>query len=110
MPNIEEVVLRNGAKEVKPLVVALMMAARSLIEDNPIAFYELICLCRNTNHELWGNAAEVLRTRNLIDDRGKVHDSCRNILPSAVIGDGLDMRIRSPLAETPSVSATAPRE
>ncbi|MBD3330043.1 hypothetical protein GF354_00765 [Candidatus Peregrinibacteria bacterium] len=92
--------LKNGSEEFKPLVQMTMASLSKLAETNPIAFYELVMKCREQGHELFGNTGEVLQSLALIqDERGTVHDSIRNVVLSAVEGDGLDMTLRSPFAE-----------
>ncbi len=92
--------LKNGSEEFKPLVQVTMASLSKLAETNPIAFYELVMKCRDQGHELFGNAGEVLKSLALIEDaRGSVHDSIRNVVLSAVEGDGFDMTLGSPFVE-----------
>lgn len=98
MTEITTVALRNGTQEAKPLVAVLAMVLPDLMKENPIAFVELVALCRDPSHQLFGNTGEVLRARQLIDTEGKVHDSCRNIILSSVEDDSLDMMLVSPIA------------
>ena len=91
--------LRNGAEEFKPLVAVTMMSLKSVMESNPIAFYELACLARDRDHKLFGNTGEVLQARALVSAEGTMHDSIRNIVLSAVEGDMLEMTLRSPIED-----------
>jgi hypothetical protein len=97
----QTVMLRNGIEEPEVLVKVTMMSMHDLMETNPIAVYELVSLCRDRSHPLFGNTGEVLKARALIIDSRTVHDSIRNIVVSAAEGDGLDMSLRSPVKETP---------
>ena len=94
---METVRLKNKTEEVEGLVAITMMTLGRLIEESPIVFYELVMKCRDRGHVFWGDAAKVLRDYNLIEYDGDVHQSLRNIVTSAVVGDGLDMRLVSPL-------------
>lgn len=91
--------LKNGTEEGRIVVTATMMSLRGLLEDvetgGPIAFYELVMLARDRNHKLFGNTERTLRDRALFP----LHGSIRNIILSAVEGDGLDMTLGSPIAE-----------
>gem|GEM_PF-4132711 len=53
MSSIETVILNNGAKEAKSLVDITHLSLKTLITDNPIAFYELVMKCRDNNHALF---------------------------------------------------------
>lgn len=91
--------LKNGTEEAAPLVKVTMMSAEHLVESNPIAFVELVALCRDRDHELFGNTAVELQRLALVGPDGSVHDSIRNVVLSAAEGEGLEMRFVSPLAE-----------
>lgn len=95
---METVTLKNGAEEALPLVTVTMLSIRSLMQKDPIAFYELVMKCRDRQHQFYGNTGEVLQSLSLLDNRGCVQGSIRNIVLSAVEGDGLEMSIRSPVA------------
>ncbi len=96
---VSPVRLRNGNEEAKAAVTVVMMSLRALIDTNPIAFYELVMLSRDPEHIPFGNSGEILSRFALINN-GKVHDTIRNIVVSAVEGDGFDMVLRSPVAPT----------
>jgi len=96
---VTTVTLKNGAEEAKALVETVYMCLSNLIEDHPIAFYELVMKCRDGNHELFGNTSTVLSQFAMIQHDGSVHGSIRNIVLSAVQGSGLDMTLSSPVAE-----------
>lgn len=70
-----------------------MLSLQSLIEDEPIAFYELVMLCRNPSHEPFGNTGQKLVDRMLVEQDGQPHSSIRNIVLSATVGEGLDMKL-----------------
>ena len=91
--------LKNGSEEAASLVKVTMMSVEHLLESKPIAFAELVSLCRDRHHELFGNTAVELQRFGLVEPGGSVHNSIRNIILSAVEGEDLEMRFISPLAE-----------
>lgn len=94
--------LKNGTDEVKPLVAIVMHSLHRLFDTGKgMVVYELASLCRNPDHKPFGSTGEELKSLELVSEaNGKwyVHGSIRNIVLSAVQGEGLDMGIRSPLA------------
>lgn len=96
MSELKAVVLKNGAEEVEPLVAVVMMSLRTLLRENPIAFFELVQLCKDRNHKPFGTTGTILEQTSLIQN-GVLHDSVRNIVLSAVEGEGLEMRLTSPV-------------
>ena len=96
--NMETVTLKNGTEEVTVLVALTMKRLKELFSEYPAAFYELTMKCRDNQHTLWGNAAEILKDYQLIEPNGSIHGSTRNIVLSAVEGDKMqEMYLRSPL-------------
>ncbi len=94
---METVVLRNGAEEVRVAVKSTMDNIKDLLNTNPAAFYELVQLCRDRSHKLFGNTEKVLIDLSLVQPGGSVHSSVRNVVLSAIEGDGFNMKIRSPV-------------
>src|SRR3989338_5617614 len=92
MSQIKLVKLKNGSEEAEPLVRVTMMSLQHLMGENPIAFYELVELCKNRNHKMFGNTNEILERLSMVSN-GFVHGSIRNIVLSAVKGEGLDMQL-----------------
>ncbi len=103
MSEIKVATLKNGAQEAQSLVEVIMLSLQHLIQDNPIVFYELVMKCRDRSHQFWGDTGKSLKELNLVgpgaDDA--IHESICNIVLSATEGDGLDMKLVSPIA-TPS--------
>lgn len=90
--------LRNGAEEAEPLVKVTMLSLQRLFQEKPIVAYELRELCKNPQHQLFGNAGNDLKALNLVQEDGRIHDSIRNIVLSAFEGEGLGMTMISPVA------------
>lgn len=95
------ITLKNGSQEADVLVAGIMLSLKSLMKENPIALYELVMKCRNPNHQMFGNTKDVCEELALVE-RNSVHDSIRNVVLSAVEGDGLSMKLGSPVAAAPS--------
>ena len=104
----EPVKLKNGSEELDVLVSATMLSLRTLMQENPIAAFELVELCRDPAHKLFGNTRSDLEALSLVgrtadpDGPPIVHDSIRHIVLSAAEGEGLELTFGNPLAETPA--------
>ncbi|OHU47354.1 hypothetical protein BKG82_27270 [Mycobacteroides chelonae] len=68
------------------------LGLRDLLRDNPIAFYELVMLARNPDHELFGNTEEHLTA--FLDGPGNIQTTCKRIILAATYGEGLDLSLR----------------
>ena len=96
---METVILRNGAEEAKPLVVVMMLCLERLMDERPLALYDLVMRCRDRNYQFFGDNEDYLKNLKLVEQDGSIHDSTRNVILSAADGDGLDMVLRSPLSK-----------
>lgn len=94
---IEAVWLKNGTEEVKALVILTTGILQDLMQENPIVLYELTMICRDLKHVLFGDTSKELQKLSLLQSDGRVHDSVRNIVLSAVVDDGLDMHLVNPI-------------
>lgn len=96
----ETFTLRNGSQEVKPLVLGVYRALSGLLAGNPISFHGIVALCRDPQHKPWGNTGDDLKALGLADEQDgewHVHGAIRNIVLSAVEGEGLDMTLVNPV-------------
>ncbi len=110
---METVTLKNGAEEALPLVNVTMFGLRNLMTEKPIVLYELAQLCRNPKHQPWGQTGEDLLALSLVgkaNDGWQVHDSIRNIVLSAVEGDGLELTLGNPIAAPPELTEPEARK
>jgi len=94
--------LKNGTEEFKPLVCGTMLTLHSLLKEQPVAFYELVMKCRDIGHSFFGNAGEHLRSAGLVDENGEIHDSTKNIVLSAIQGEGFGLYLVNPVREASS--------
>lgn len=96
---MELAILRNGSEVPKPAVITCLIALRNLMANNPIAFFELVEKARNPHHRLFGNSGEVLRSLALIERDGDLHNTTRDVVLSAISGEGLAMRLGDPFTD-----------
>lgn len=94
---METVILKNGAEEAKPLVAVTMLSLNLLMDERPLALYDLVMKCRDKNYRFFGDNGEYLRSLKLVDRDNSIHNSIRNVVLSAAEGDDLDMVIKSPV-------------
>ena len=94
--------LRNGSAEIGKLVPITMLSLQSLMRDKPMVFYELVEVCKDRHHKPWGNLGHDLAEIGGVEQGSDgiiVHDSIRNIVLSAVTGEGLEMGLQNPIAD-----------
>lgn len=100
----------------EPIIRVTYLSLRTLLETEPIAFFELTSLARDPEHTLFGRSAQILQTRGLLDTTGQLHDAVRQIVLASTKGEDLDLTLRAfadvirPPATTPDAApvATAP--
>lgn len=93
--------LRNGAEEAEPVILTTMMSLRSLWDSGLtgiLAVYDLAEICKGGGYAPSNDTLETLKQHALLQSDGKPHGAVRNIVLSAVQGDGLDVRLSSPVA------------
>jgi hypothetical protein len=95
---IETVTLHTGHAHAKTLVAVVTVLLRDMIDQGEfILFYEAVTLARNPSHRLFGNAGEKLTAFGILEN-GRMHDATREIIVASVEGEGVGMRLRSPVA------------
>lgn len=97
--------LKNGSEEEAELVAVITAALETLWKEKPIAAYELVQLCKDSEHKLFGMAGQDLASAGLLEPGNRVHDSIRNIVLSAVSGEGFEMTLGSPVASMKEAGA-----
>ncbi len=93
---MKTVVLKNGATESLALVNVTRMSINQLLSSKPMAFYELVEVCRDKNHKIFGTLGDDLIGLALLQNDGQPHGSIKNIVLSAVTGEGMDMTLEDP--------------
>ena len=96
---METVILKNGAEEQVHMVSHTMETLWYLAKERSMVLYELAMKCRDRNHKFFGTTGQTLVKLGLVEADGSIHDTVRNIVLSAIEGDGADLTIGSPLKE-----------
>jgi len=96
--------LKNGSEEVVSLVLATRVILDKMLTDGTMELYELVTCCRDESHIPFGKMKDTLKESPLVegvreDGSLRIHPSIRNILLSAVTGEGFDMVLRNPVEE-----------
>ena len=90
--------LKNGSEEPDKLVKATILSLDSLMESLPIVFLAFVEFCRNPQNQISEKTKEIVKKRSLLEDNGAIHSSVKNIVLCSVEGEGLDMKLSSPIA------------
>lgn len=88
--------LKNGIEEAEPAVRVGLFALKNLCSEKPFVFYDLVMICRDPKYKAWCDMTPA-KDAGLMQSDGKIHDTIKNIVLSAVSGDGLEMQIGSPI-------------
>lgn len=96
---LETVKLKDGSEEAEVAVRTIMVALEYLVKRNQVAFYELVEVCKDQAHYMWPGSTNVLKNLGLMDSDGRVQDTTRHVVLSAVTGEGLSLGVTSPLAK-----------
>lgn len=99
---MEEITLRTGEKVVSVMIPTVRMALDSLLTNGISGFtalYDLREICRDPQYKQKVHAGnmKLLQDLSLVDPSGGVHDEIRKIVVASVTGEGLDIKIVSPL-------------
>ncbi len=100
---MRQVRLKNGSEVFEPQVIMTMKLLQKIFVESrpdkmlgPVAIYELVAICKNPDHKLFGSFGERLAKLTLLRDvsingeaKYAVQDTVRDIVLSAV--DGQDM-------------------
>lgn len=98
--------LKNGGRAERAAIVTIMDSLSDLQKSTAgiTALWDLVRVCRDHSFVITSdNSRKTLVRRGLIkhfnaDGSAVVHDSIRDVVMSAVQGNGLNMRIVSPIA------------
>lgn len=91
--------LKNGNTEASGLVTSVMVSLSNLMKTNPMAIYELNEICKDAGHKIFGSLGGVLTDLALLGQDGQPHGSIKNIVLSAITGEGLEMTLGNPIRE-----------
>ena len=94
--------LKNGSEEPENVVRATMISLEYLWRSGipgMTQVYDLVQICRQSpDYKSFGSNEDTLKELCLLQDDGRPHQSVRNITLSAIEGEGLDMKLVSPIA------------
>lgn len=90
--------LKNGAETMEGPARGMFAVLSQLLERETVVFIELVFRCRDRNHKFFGTTGERLTELKFLDHTGQPHSMVRDIILSAVTGDGMDMALGSPFA------------
>lgn len=76
------------------LLRTIYLSLATTLKENPIAFYELVQLARNPEHQLFGNTGQYLMKTGLMDSATRIQTTCVEVILAAVAGEELDMHLR----------------
>ncbi len=98
---VTNVTLRNGKEVPEPMIATTMLALCTLAESDFIAFYELVAVCRDKEHVIFGDCAAKIAGFGLMESAGgEVHDAIRDVVLAAVTGEDFGLSLQSPLPES----------
>ena len=89
--------LKNGSEEALTLVTTISLSIRELLNNKPMALYDMVMKCRDDSYSIFGNNTNTLKNLALLGEDGKVHNSIKNIVLSSIEGEGLDMKFVYPI-------------
>lgn len=69
-------------------------------DERPLALYDLVMKCRDRSYQFFGDNEKYLQDLKLVEASGDIHGSIKNIVLSAVRGDGIDMVLSSPVVKS----------
>jgi hypothetical protein len=100
-PATQMLKLRNGSQEPSALVNLTVRSLSQMMGDiqGVTALYDLHQICLGTNYRPSARQLQYLEGRGLLQANGRPHDSIKNIVLSAIEGEGLEMTLVSPLAD-----------
>ena len=90
---MKTVILKNGTEELEALVNVTMYSIGTL---GPVELYELVEICRQPGHKPWGDIGDSLKALGLLERDGRPHESIKNIVLSAAVGEGMQLHLVNP--------------
>ncbi len=95
--------LKNGSEEHDAAVTVTMISLKHLWNSGfsgITVISDLHQICKNDpTYRAFGDNEKTLKGLALLQEDGKPHDTVRNIVLSAISGEGLEMMLVSPIAD-----------
>ena len=104
---MEMLALNNGSSEPKPAVIATMMSLKGLWDKGipgMCAVSDLYERCQNPKHQIANGELKALKDLALIQPDGRIHDTIKNGVLSAITGKSFDIKMGSPIKQTTSTA------
>jgi hypothetical protein len=108
LSSLNLVKLKNGTEHQRVFVAAIMMSLEHLMSPgtkdpiqgmaDAIAFYELVMIARDPSHRAFGNTGPRLEELLMLEPRGHMKPEYRDVILSAVTGEGFNLILGNPLA------------
>ena len=100
----ETVTLKNGTKELKALVDVVVLKLNDLLKDGfdmggLCQLYDLVMICENSTYQAPQENIEALQECHLLQPNGKPTSVVKNVVLSAITGEGTEMVLSSPYEE-----------
>ena len=95
----ETVTLKNGSDESQAVVMISLIALDMLMNRQFAAFSNLVMKCRGQKRNFTDENRKTLMEYGLISDDGSIKPFVRNIVLSAVTGEGFDLILGSPISK-----------
>jgi hypothetical protein len=99
-PDQSSVRLRNGDELPQPVVMVIFMTLKQLLEEHPIAFYEMVMIARNPSHKPFWNTGAHLARLGILEDGGAMHDATRSVVLASTEGELHEVRLVYPIEVT----------
>jgi hypothetical protein len=94
------VTLKNGTQYARRTMNTVMHHIRQMqteIPNGALLLNDLVTKCRDADYEYYPGCQWKLSELDLLDSDGQVKPSVRDIVLSAVIGEGMDIGFASPI-------------
>lgn len=95
---MNEVRLKNGTTALQVAVASTLSTLEVLRDNHPLALFDLVMFARDPGDTLDRDTLQMMKKFSLVDESGAMPRDVRNVVLSAAEGDGLNMRLVSPLA------------
>lgn len=99
----QNVLLTNGARVPKSVVDVTMISLSHLMTKGGFAgiiqAYDLAMFCRDSSYHMSEANKKALQDLGLLEGNGSPHDIVKDIVLSALQGEGLGMRLVQPIAD-----------
>lgn len=102
-PAIATVTLSSGIEASQALVATVLLVLRGWMDSplpGPLLAYDVAMMSRDPSYKPFGKNGDAIREAGFIDtSSGRLHSSIAEIVSCAVVGDGLAMKVISPVKQ-----------